>query len=103
MSCDDRSTDRPTAWPIRNTTAIAKKLRRSVVIEEHFTFAIRDAHTVKISACAHCMMRVPREFRHTTAIQPPYSRHSEQVPVHKYRYIFQFCYISTAVQRLSPR
>ena len=33
-----------------NTTAIAKKLRRSVVIEEHFEFAIRDAHTVKISA-----------------------------------------------------
>ena len=53
---------------IRNTTAIAKKLRRSVVIEEHFEFAIRDAHTVKISACAHCILRVPRGFRHTTTI-----------------------------------
>ena len=53
---------------IRNITAIAKKLRRSVVIEEHFEFAIRDAHTVKISACAHCILRVPREFRHTNAI-----------------------------------
>jgi hypothetical protein len=52
---------------IRNTTAIAKKLRRSVVIEEHFEFAIRAAHTVKISACAHCILRVPRGFRHTTA------------------------------------
>jgi hypothetical protein len=51
-----------------NTTAIAKKLRRSVVIEEHFEFAIRAAHTVKISACAHCILRVPREFRHTNAI-----------------------------------
>jgi hypothetical protein len=53
---------------IRNTTAIAKKLRRSVVIEEHFEFTIRDTHTVKISACAHCILRVPRGFRHTTAI-----------------------------------
>ena len=53
---------------IRNTTAIAKKLRRSVVIEEHFEFAIRDAHTVKISASAHCILRVPRGFRHTTTI-----------------------------------
>jgi hypothetical protein len=49
------------------TIAIAKKLRRSVVIEEHFEFAIRDAHTVKISACAHCSVRLPR----TSAIQPP--------------------------------
>jgi hypothetical protein len=53
---------------MRNTTAIAKKLRRSVVIEEHFEFAIRDAHTVKISGCAHCILRVPRGFRHTTAM-----------------------------------
>ena len=56
---------------IRNTTAIAKKLRCSVVIlvEEHFEFAIRAAHTVKISAAgAQCIERVPREFRHTTAI-----------------------------------
>ena len=53
---------------IRNTSAIAEKLRRSVVIEEHFEFAIRDAHTVKISACAHCILRLPRDFRHTTAI-----------------------------------
>ena len=53
---------------ITNITAIAKKLRHSVVIEEHFEFAIRDAHTVKISACAHCILRVPREFRHTNAI-----------------------------------
>ena len=53
---------------IRNTTAIAKKLRRSVVIEEHFEFAIRDAHAVKISACAHCIVRLPRHFRHTTTI-----------------------------------
>ena len=50
-----------------NTTAIAKKLRRSVVIEEHFEFAIRDAHTVKISACGHCIGRVPRGFRRTNA------------------------------------
>ena len=52
--------------------AIAKKLRRSVVIEEHFEFTIRAAHTVKISACAHCILRVPREFRHTV-----YKRHSK--------------------------
>ena len=52
---------------IRNITAIAKKLRRSVVIEEHFEFAIRGAHTVKILACAQCMERLPR----TSAIQPP--------------------------------
>jgi hypothetical protein len=38
------------------------------VIEEHFEFAIRDARTVKISACAHCIVRLPRHFRHTTAI-----------------------------------
>ena len=52
---------------IKNTTTIAEKLRRSVVIEEHFEFAIRGAHTVKISACAQCMERLPR----TSAIQPP--------------------------------
>jgi hypothetical protein len=56
---------------IRNTTTIAKKLRHSVVIEEHVEFAIRDARTVKISAhvsaCAQCILRVPRGFRHTTA------------------------------------
>jgi len=33
---------------IRNITAIAKKLRRSVVVQEPFEFAIRAAHTVKI-------------------------------------------------------
>ena len=49
---------------IRNITAIAKKLRRGVVIEEPFEFTIRAAHTVKISACAHCMERLPRHFRH---------------------------------------
>ena len=76
------------------TTAIARKLRLTLVIEEHFEFTIRAAHTVKISACAHCIVRLPLDFRHTTAIQPPYNRHSEQVPVHKYRYIYQFCYIS---------
>ena len=38
---------------IRNTTAIAKKLRRSVVVEENFEIEIRGAHTVKISACVH--------------------------------------------------
>jgi hypothetical protein len=36
---------------ILNITAIAKKLCRSVVIEEHFEFAICAAHTVKISGC----------------------------------------------------
>ena len=41
---------------IQCTTAIAKKLHRSVVIEEHFEFEIRNAHTVKISAGAHCMV-----------------------------------------------
>jgi hypothetical protein len=56
---------------IRNTIAIAKKLRRSVVIEEHFEFAIRAAHTVKISGCVHSIVQLPRDFRHTTAIQPP--------------------------------
>jgi hypothetical protein len=39
-------------------------LRRSVVIEEHFEFAIRGAHTVKISAA-------------TSAALPPYNRHSK--------------------------
>ena len=77
---------------------MARKLRLTVrltlVIEEHFEFTIRAAHTVKISACAHCIVRLPLDFRHTTAIQPPYNRHSEHVPVHKYRYIYQFCYIS---------
>ena len=58
---------------IRNTTAIAKKLRRSVVIEEHFEFAIRGAHTVKISACAHCMEGLPRHFRHRTTIVKLYA------------------------------
>jgi hypothetical protein len=62
---------------IRNTSAIAKKLCRSVVIEEHFEFAIRAAHTVKISAGAQYaserrslsrIVRVPRECRHTAAI-----------------------------------
>ena len=38
------------------------------MIEEHFEFAIRAAHTVKISGCAHCIVRLPRDFRHTTAI-----------------------------------
>jgi hypothetical protein len=33
---------------IQNINAIAKKLRRSVVIQEPFEFAIRAAHTVKI-------------------------------------------------------
>ena len=32
-----------------------KKLRRTVAIEERFEFAIRAAHTVKISGCAHCI------------------------------------------------
>ena len=52
---------------IRNITAIAKKLRRSVVIEEHFEFAIRAAHTVKYQheRTAYC------EFRESSAIQPP--------------------------------
>ena len=40
-----------------------------MVIEEHFEFArIRGAHTVKISACAHCMEGLPRHFRHRTTI-----------------------------------
>ena len=62
---------RPRSTPpddIRNTTAVAKKLRRGVVIEEHFEFAIRDAHTVKISAGAQCIGRLPRDFRHTNTI-----------------------------------
>ena len=51
---------------IRNTTAIAKKLHRSVVIEEHFEFAIRDAHTVKRTV--HYALCDFRHFRHTAAI-----------------------------------
>ena len=48
---------------IRNISAIAKKLRRSVVIhvEEPVEFAIRAAHTVKISAGAYTTVyhRIP--------------------------------------------
>ena len=53
---------------IRNTSAIAKKLCRSVVKKEHPEFAIRAAHTVKITAGAHCA---------SSAGVPPYSRHSK--------------------------
>jgi hypothetical protein len=86
---------------IRNTTAIAKKLRHSVVIEERFEFAIRAARKVRILECAHCIVRLPLDFRHTAAIQPPYDRHSEQVPIHNHRYIHPFCYIS-AKSRVRP-
>jgi hypothetical protein len=34
------------------TTATARKFRRTLVMEGHFEFTIRVAHTVKISACA---------------------------------------------------
>jgi hypothetical protein len=39
------------------TTAIARKLRLTLMIDEHFEFAIHAAQTVKISACTHCMHR----------------------------------------------
>jgi hypothetical protein len=57
---------------IRNITAIAKKLRRSVVIEEHFEFAIRGAHTVKISLISMRAMHTA-----SSAEVPPYNRHSK--------------------------
>ena len=72
------------------TTATDRKLRLTLVIQEHFEFAIRVAHAVKISACAYCIVRLLPDFRHTTAIRPPYNHHSEQVPVHKYWHIHQF-------------
>ena len=68
------------------TTAIARKLRLTLVIEEHFEFTIHAAHTVKISAC----------FRQTSAIQPPSNRHTAAI-VSKYRYISTDIYTSFAI------
>ena len=73
-----------------------RKLRLTLVIEEHFEFTIRAAHTVKISVCAHCIVRLPLDFRHTTAIQPPYNRHTTAI-VSKYRYISTGIYTSFAL------
>ena len=78
------------------TAPIARKLRLTLVIEEHFEFTIRAAkNSEDIRMCAQLISNMC-DFRETSAIQPPYNRHTTAI-VSKYRYISTGIYTIFAI------